>query len=270
VSPKALRACINERTRAIVPIDYAGHPYDIDEVNAIAREHNLIVVHDAAQSCGSSWKGVRIGSQSPITCFSFHATKNLVTGEGGCLVTNDDAVAERVRVMREKGTSRNAVVDGRKHRGYWAYEHESKGNSYVQSDILGALALSQLKKLDWMNAQRAKHSAYLNDRLAGISGLQLPYVAVGVESNWHIYAVRVPAERLLWIKEALNAEGIGCDMHYRPLHQHSHYRSMGTDDDFPEATRVAQTLLRLPMYPGLTKEELDDIIAAVRKVFAQL
>ena len=272
ISPQALRACINERTRAIVPIDYAGHPYNIDEVNTIAREHNLPVVHDAAQSCGSSWKGARVGSQSFITCFSFHATKNLVTGEGGCLVTNDDAIAEKIRIMREKGTSRNAVVDGRKHRGYWAYEHESKGNSYVQSDILGALALSQLKKLDWMNAQRAQHAAYLNAGLSGIPGLRLPYVAPGVETNWHIYAVRVPAERLLWIKEALNAEGVGCDMHYRPLHQHSYYQSMGsyTDADFPEATRVAKTLLRLPMYPSLTKEELDAIIAAVRKVFARL
>lgn len=273
INPDEIKKHITKDTRAIVPIDYAGHPCRIEEINKIAAENNLVIVHDAAQSCGTKLNGRFIGSQAPITCFSFHATKNLVTGEGGCLVTNDDNLAEKAMVMREKGTSRNAVINGVKHSGYWKYEHEAKGNSYVQSDILAALALSQLKKLDWMNGERAKHAAYLNDGLKNIPGLILPVISPEVETNWHIYAIRVPEEKLLQIKDALNAEGIAADMHYRPLHQHSYYRSLlqnFKDEDFPNATRVSKTLLRLPMYPGLSKEDLDDIINAVKKVFGNL
>lgn len=271
-NPDEIRKHITKETRAIVPIDYAGYPCKIEEINKIAAENNLIVVHDAAQSCGTRLKGKLIGSQALFTCFSFHATKNLVTGEGGCLVTNDDNLAERARIMREKGTSRNAVVNGMKHGGYWKYEHELKGNSYVQSDILAALALSQLKKLDWMNAERAKHADYLNKGLAGIPGLELPIYSDEVLTNWHLYTVRVPAEHLLKIKQDLNAEGISADMHYRPLHQHEYYKSLNQngDESFPVATKVANTLIRLPMYPGLAKNDLDDIVTAVRKVCGNL
>lgn len=273
INPDEIRKHITKETRAIVPIDYAGHPCKIEEINKIAAENNLIVIHDAAQSCGTKLRGKFIGSQALFTCFSFHATKNLVTGEGGCLVTNDDNLAEKARIIREKGTSRNAVINGVKYNGYWKYEHASIGNSYVQSDILAALALSQLKKLDWMNGERAKHALYLNEGLKNIPSLSLPFVGEEVETNWHIYAIRVPEEKLLQIKEALNTEGVSADMHYRPLHQHSYYRSLlqnFRDEDFPNATRVSKTLLRLPMYPGLKKEDLDDIIAATRKVFAKI
>lgn len=272
INPDEIKKHITKETRAIVPIDYAGHPCNIEEINKIAAENNLVVIHDAAQSAGTRRNGKLIGSEALLTCFSFHATKNLVTGEGGCLVTNDDNLAERARIMREKGTSRNAVINGVKHGGYWKYEHELKGNSYVQSDILAALAISQLQKLDWMNSERTKHALYLNEGLKNIPGLVLPFVGENVETNWHIYAVRVPEEKLLQIKDALNAEGISADMHYRPLHSHEYYKSEAQSGDrsFPVATRVANTLLRLPMYPGLTKKDLDDIITAVKKVFANL
>jgi dTDP-4-amino-4,6-dideoxygalactose transaminase len=270
ISPAEIKKHINKHTRAIVPVDYAGHPCRINEINAIAQEHDLVVVHDAAQSCGSKFKGKFVGTQARITCFSFHSTKNLATGEGGCLVTDDDELAERARIMREKGTNKYVFITDQNKRGY--YEYQMKGNSYVQSDILGALALSQLKKLDRMNALRTQHAAYLSAGLKDIDGLEVPYIAPDVEPNWSLYTIRVPEEHLARIRDALNAEGIGCNTHYHPLHLNSYYNSVARNADgaFPNANRVHRTLLRLPMYPQLTTVELDDIIAAVKKVFANL
>lgn len=265
IDPRLIEKHITDNTRAIVPVDYAGHPCKIDEINKIAARHGLIVVHDAAQSCGSKFKSELVGRQALVTCFSFHATKNLVTGEGGCLVTNDDEIARRAYIIRDKGTNKRDVV--LKHKlGY--FEYCSKGNSYVQSDILGALALSQLKKLDYMNAKRREHARYLNEGLKEVKGIELPYVSEDVQTNWAIYAMRITNGKLIQVRDALDAEGIGCNTHYHPLHLNSFYKNMGDycDSDFPNAMRIYQTLLRLPMYPQLTQEDLDDIVQAVRKV----
>lgn len=265
IDPGLIEKQITGRTKAIVPVDYAGHPCRIDEINEIARRRGLVVIHDTAQSCGSKFKGEFTGRQALISCFSFHATKNLVTGEGGCLVTNDDGVAEKAYIAREKGTNKRKLILGKQDMGY--FEYQAKGNSYVQSDILGALALSQLKKLDWMNKQRRIHAEYLNQRLTGIEGIELPYVSEDVETNWAIYTVRILNGKLTQVRDALNAEGIGCNTHYHPLHINSYYKTMGNfkDDDFPNANKVYKTLLRLPMYPQLTRNDLDDIVTAVKK-----
>ena len=180
------------------------------------------------------------------------------------MVTNDDELAERAYVLRDKGTNKRSFID-QKDLGY--YEYQMLGNSYVQSDILGALALSQLKKLDWMNRRRAEHATYLSTGLSGIKDLELPGLDGDVESNWHLYTVRVPEDRLLEFRDELNNEGVGCNKHYHPLHINSLYKDLGyNENDFPNATRVFRTLLRLPMYPQLTREELDRIVEAVWKV----
>lgn len=266
-----IERCITPRTRAIVPIDYAGVPCKIDEILKLAEKYNLKVVLDAAQSCGSKYKGRPVGGHAPISCFSFQATKNFVTGEGGCLVTNDDGLAEKIYIMRDIGEKRIAGADPN-----WGYQelHEfmSVGNSYIQSDILGALALSQLRKLDWMTARRKEYAEYLNNGLRGIPNLQIPAGADEAESNWSLYTVRVPEDKINFIRLAMNAEGIACDTHYRPLHSYPLYRNLlhHTDHDFPVAVKVAKTLLRLPMHVGLTKDDLDKIIYAAKKVFSQI
>ncbi len=266
IGPAFIEQCITRKTRAIVPVDYAGHPCRIDEINAIAERHGLAVVHDTAQSCGSKYKGELVGKQALVSCFSFHATKNLVTGEGGCLVTDDDKLAETAYIMREKGTNKRSMVLTGENIGY--FEYQAKGNSYVQSNILGALALSQLKKLDWMNQQRREHAQYLNDGLRGIAGIELPWEAADVQSNWAIYGLRVLDGKLLAVRDALRAEGIECNTHYHPLHINSYYKNMlhCSAKDFPNANRVYATLLRLPMYPQLSRQDLDDMINAVKKV----
>lgn len=265
IDPDLIEGCVTKNTKAIVPVDYTGHPCEIDRINEIAEKHGLVVVQDAAQACGARFKGKLVGTQARISCFSFHATKNLVTGEGGCMVTSDKEIAERAYIIRDKGTNKHRfLTEGRKI-GY--FEYQMIGNSYVQSDILGALALSQLKKLEWMNEKRAQHAEYLNKGLQGIDGVELPYVSKDVLTNWHIYAIRVLNDRLIDFREALNKEGVECNTHYSPLHINALYRSLGyKEDDFPNANRVFQTLLRLPMYPQLTKQDLDYIITSLKRV----
>jgi perosamine synthetase len=234
----------------------------------IARRNNLVVIHDAAQSCGTRIGGVPVGCAADITCFSFHATKNLVTGEGGAMVTNHDAWAERARVIRETGTDRGTPEDRRRYGYFGYYHHTALGNSYVQSDILGALALSQLKKLEQMNTRRKHIAARYVDELRGAPHLTLPIVAPNTEPNWHIFGVHLPADKLFAVRGALIAEGVMCETHYRPLHDHPYFHALtgGTDDQFSNATHFARTLLRLPIYPGLTETHIASIIEAVRKV----
>lgn len=268
----SFKNAITEKTRAVVPVDYAGYPCKIDEIMNIAKERNLIVVHDAAQSCGSKIRGIKVGSQAHITCFSFHATKNLATGEGGCLVTNDDKIAERAIIIREKGKKFTTPADKEKYGYYGAWDQPLLGHSYVQSDILGALALSQLRKLDWMNARRKEHADYLTKHLGGIKDLELPFVEDDRETNWHLYYIRVPAEKRFAIREAFIAEGVGCETHYRPLHQYTYFKNLFNypDSMFPGATNFSQSILRLPMYPGLERSQLDRIIIVARKIFSNL
>lgn len=268
VSPVFFERSITDKTRAIIPVDYAGHPCDMDKINSIANERNLLVVHDAAQSCGSIYKERHVGGLADITCFSFQATKVLVTGEGGCLVTNNDDLADRIRVLRHIGDKKHSM------RSSWAsyqdiHEFTMEGNSYIQSDILGSLALTQLKKLDWMIEKRQKSVAYLNNGLKGIKSLILPVESTGVSSSWSLYTIRVPEERVNAIRKAINVEGVACDMHYRALHSYPSFQEAlkCTGSDFPVASRVASTLLRLPMYAQLTKKDLDRIIIAVKKAF---
>ena len=153
-----IESLINENTVAIAPVDYAGNPADMDVINEIARKYNLYIVHDTAQSIGSEYKGKKTGTLADVSTFSFHGTKNMTTGEGGALVTNDDNVADRVIYMREKGTDKQSFLVDNKDRGY--YEYVDIGNSYVQSNILGALGITQLEKLDWMNGRRAEIAEY--------------------------------------------------------------------------------------------------------------
>jgi len=261
-----IESLITDKTRAIVPVDYAGHPCHIDKINALAKKHNLVVVHDSAQSCGSKFQGEYVGRQALVSCFSFHATKNLVTGEGGCMVTNDEELARKAYIIRDKGTNKREKLLAKGNIGY--FEYQSIGNSYVQSNILGALALSQLKKLDRMNAIRRQHAEYLNEGLKHVDGIQLPIVKEYAESNWAIYAIRVMGASVIEVRDAIRAEGIECNTHYHPLHINAYYRAMAhyQENDFPVSNQVYQSLLRLPMYPQLTHTDLDETIAAVTKV----
>lgn len=260
-----IEGLITEDTVSIAPVDYAGIPADMDAVNAIARKYNLYVVHDAAQSIGSLYKGRKTGTLADVTVFSFHGTKNITTGEGGALVTDDDYIAEKVKILREKGTDKYSFLSDNRTRGF--YEYVDIGNSYVQSNILGALGVSQLRKLDWINSERKRIANYYLNELKGIDGLNFLQIPEYAEHNWHIFGVLVNPEDKYWIMDALRAEGIMCNVHYTPLHRNKFYRGLSSDEEMPGAVEFYNKLLRLPIYPSLTAKERKIIVDGVKKVF---
>lgn len=255
---------ITNQTVAIAPVDYAGNPADMDPIMKLAEKYNLYVVQDTAQSIGSEYKGKKTGSLAHVSTFSFHGTKNLTTGEGGALVTNDDEIAEKVIYMREKGTDKQSFLVDNKDRGY--YEYVTIGSSYVQSNVLGAMGLTQLKKIDWMNAKRAEIAQFYMENLKDIPHLKLPKITEGAKTNWHIFYIRVPAEHKYWIMDALRAEGVYANVHYTPLHRNKFYQHLGTDEELPNSLKFFEGLLRLPIYPSLSDDETKKVVEAVKKV----
>lgn len=261
-----IEEAINENTVAITPVDYGGIPADMNAINEIAKKHNLYVVHDTAQSVGSNYFGHKTGCQADVSTFSFHGTKNLTTGEGGALVTNDDEIAERVKVLREKGTNKFSFLTDNITRGY--YEYVDIGMSYVQSNINGAMGITQLRKLDKMNQRRRDIAMKYKKELSGIEGLEFMRLTEGSDHNWHLFGILVPADDKYFIMDALRAEGVMANVHYTPLHRNAYYSSLGVDEDFPGSMEFFSKLLRLPIYPSLTDEQVDNIILATKKVFA--
>ncbi len=259
-----LKSYITKKTVAIAAVDYGGIPAEMDEVMAIAKKHNLYVVHDTAQSIGSAYKGKKTGCQGHVSTFSFHGTKNLTTGEGGALVTDDDTIAERIKILREKGTDKYSFLTDNKDRGY--YEYVDIGNSYVQSNINGAMGITQLEKLDWMNTERKKIAEYYKEELAGIKGLDFMRITEGSDHNWHLFGILVPSEHRYWIMDALRAEGVMSNVHYTPLHRNKYYKHLATDEMMPGSMKFFNRLLRLPIYPSLTENERKLVVEAVKKV----
>ncbi len=257
---------LTDRTVAIIPVDYAGYPADMDEVCSIAKKYNLYVVHDAAQSIGATYKGKKTGTLSDVTCFSFHGTKNLICGEGGAIVTNSDELAKDIIVMREKGTDKHAYLSDPLKKGY--YEYVDIGNSYVQSNILAALGRSQLKKLEKLNARRNFIALKYNNAFRNLNGVRLRNEMVNYKSNWHLFYILVEPENKNWILEALSAEGIGVNIHYSPLHINSYYNRVCEFDrnELKGSIQFFNSLIRLPMYPSLSDEQVDLVIKAVVKV----
>ena len=262
-----IKPLINEMTVAIAPVDYAGNPADLEPIMALARDHGLYVVHDAAQSIGSTYKGKKTGTLADIACFSFHGTKNLTTGEGGAIATNNDELAKRLIFMREKGTDKQSFLIDNRTRGF--YEYVDIGSSYVQSNILGALGSAQLEKIDWMNEERRKIAEFYKIELAGIPGLDFLKITPDSKPNWHIFGILVPAEHKYWIMDAIRAEGIIANVHYTPLHKNKFYLGYADDVEMHGSMSFFGRLLRLPIYPSLTQKEREWVVEAVKKVFGK-
>jgi len=260
-----LEGYITGRTVAIAPVDYAGIPADMDAINEIARRHGLYVVHDTAQSLGSLYKGRRTGTLADVSTFSFHGTKNLTTGEGGAVVTDDDNIAARIRVLREKGTDKHTFITENRTRGF--YEYVDTGNSYVQSNILGALGVSQMKKIDKMNGLRKAIAEYYIENLGSISGIEFLRMTEGSVTNWHIFGILVPPQERYWVMDALRDEGVMANVHYSPLHTNRFYQGLATDDEMPGSMKFFSRFLRLPLYPSLSQDECEAVVRAVQKVF---
>ena len=267
INVNKIEEVISVKTVAIVPVDYAGYPCDMDAINLISKKHNLYTVQDSAQSIGAFYKGKKTGTMADVTCFSFHGTKNLVVGEGGAIVTDNDDLAKKIIIMRDKGTDKHAYLTDPLKKGY--FEYVDKGNSYVQSNILGAIGRTQLRKLDRLNARRKEIAYRYLAAFKDIKELELRPETKDIESNWHLFNLLVPPDDKTFLLEALDAEGIGVNVHYSPLHINSYYNRVCEFDrnNLNGSVDFFKRLVRIPMYPSLTDAEAETIIQAVLKVF---
>ena len=271
IDPADAERRITERTRAVIPVHYGGQPCDMDEIQDLSSRHGLRVIEDAAHALPASYRGVRVGTISELTAFSFYATKTLTTGEGGMVTTNDAALAARIRMMRLHGIGRDAWKRYSAE-GSWYYEVLASGFKYNLTDVGSAIGIVQLKKCDQMCAARKGVASRYTEGFSEEKALQVPKVGEDRDSAWHLYPLRINLDETSITRnqmiEKLKARGIGTSVHFIPLHMHPYYqKAFGyRADEFPVASREYQRYLSLPIFPGMTPAQVDYVIESVREI----
>jgi dTDP-4-amino-4,6-dideoxygalactose transaminase len=273
MDPAALEKAISARTRVLLPVHFAGHPADMAAVNDLAARHRLSVVEDAAHAFPARIEGRFIGSGPNLTAFSFYATKNLTTGEGGMLTGDADLLA-RCRTLSLHGMSRDAWLRYSRG-GSWYYEVHEPGFKYNMNDIHAALGLVQLSRIHEFQERRRQVVARYDQAFSASEVLEIPARRDNVDHAWHLYILRLRLEALDidrdgFIRE-LGERNIGTSVHFIPLHLHPHYRDAYgyAPGDFPVSYSNYLRALSLPLHPGLANEDVDDVIEAVQDVAAR-
>ncbi len=271
IDPDRIEPAITERTRAIVAIDYTGHPADYDRINAIANRHGLPVIADAAHSLGAADRGRRVGTLADLTATSFHPVKPITTGEGGAVLTHDADAAERAAAFRTHGITRDREQLSRDG-GPWFYEMHNLGLNYRLPDLNCALGVSQLKKLDRFLSRRREIAKRYDTGLADVDGLTLPIVREGVEPGWHLYVVRLPdAAARRGFFDAMRDHQIGVQVHYIPVHTHPYFQRLGYQSgSLPRTEAFYDRCVSLPVFPGMTDADVDRVIDRCRSVVQNL
>lgn len=270
LDPQQVEKKISPKTRAILPVDYAGHPAEMTAILEIARRRGMIVIEDACHALGATYGRKRVGGIADMTVFSFHPVKHITTGEGGMVTTNDEGLAETLRRFRNHGISSEARA--RQNAGQWHYEMVQLGFNYRLPDIVCALGLEQLKRLEANLARRREIAAVYTTALREIRGIVVPTVRSEANPAWHLYPIRLELDRLsvdrAQIFRALRAENIGVNVHYIPVHYHPYYRERFGEraGEFPVAENAYERLISLPMFHAMTDGDVEDVMHALRKV----
>lgn len=253
-----LEAAITPRTKAIVPVHLYGQAADMDEINKIAKDHNLLVIEDACQAVAAEYQGKKTGSLGTLGCFSLYATKNIMCGEGGIVTTDNDEQAASIRSFRQHGMSA-------------PYMYEGLGYNYRLTDLQATIAIEQLKKVNRFTESRQSNAEQLTAGLAGLKGISLPKVGNNRTHVYHQYTIRITAEspvgRDEFIEE-LHRRDVGAAVYYpRPLHFYPHIAALGYSmGDFPEAECAAQEVVSLPVHPALSRVDIQQVIKAVKEI----
>lgn len=272
LDPEKIAAQVTSHTRAILPVDYAGHPADLDAILDIAARHGLTVIEDAAHALGAEYRQRRTGSIAHMTVFSFHPVKHLATGEGGMVTTNRADYAEALRRFRNHGISSDARQ--RQSDGQWYYEMVMLGFNYRLTDIACALGLSQLKKLEANVSRRREIAARYSAAFSSLAEVTPPGVRANANPAWHLYPIRLNLEKLTadrrQVFRALRAENIGVNVHYIPVHRHPYYRDRFGyhGGEYPTAEDAYERLISLPMFHSMSDQDVEDVITAVKKITA--
>lgn len=276
IDPSEIENKITRQTRLIIPVHFAGLPCDMKAISQIAKKHNLYVIEDAAHAIGSQYEdGSYVGccTYSDMTVFSFHPVKTITTGEGGAITTNNEELYKTLLMLRSHGTTKADDLLSQ-NPGPWYYEMQSLGFNYRMTDMQAALGYSQLQKLSWFKERRRKIVSTYNKAFAKITGVQIPIEPENVSSCFHLYVLQIDFDKIgktrVQVMEELKSKGIGTQVHYIPVHTQPFYKKeFGyKEGDFPVAERFYDKELSLPLYPGLSDEEVEQVIDAVRGVLA--
>lgn len=272
IDPESIRACITDKTKAVVAVDFTGQVVEIEKIRAICDEYNLIFIEDAAHSIASTYKGKQVGSLADITTFSFHPVKTITAGEGGACLTNDDELYKKIVLAHTHGiTHDQEMMEDAPHEGPWYYEEVSLGYNYRITDFQAALIVSQMKKLDSF-ADRRKEIVRKYDE----AFKKMPEIIVQkeiAESNTcrHLYIIRLDLNKLSCTRkeffDAMSMENIQCQIHYVPVYWFPYYRKLGYEKGLcPKAEEIYKGIMSIPLYPKMSDQDVADVIHAVTKV----
>lgn len=261
IDAREIERLITPRTKAIVVVHYGGHACDMDPILEMARERGIKVIEDAAHACGSEYKGRKIGSISDVSCFSFHAVKNITTGDGGMVTFHDPGIDQRLRNLRWMGLTGDTWARSAAGAHYsWYYEAEEVGFKYYMNDVAAAIGLVQLKKLDRLNARRRKLSEHYDRCFADLDWVRTPVEKDYTRSSKHNYVVRVPHrdELITYLRE----HDVSASVHYVPNHFYSMYRDCKAD--LPVTERVWKEIVTLPLFPDMTESQVEQVVDTIR------
>lgn len=266
IDPEDIRRKITPRTKAIIAVHYTGQPCEMDEIYAIAKEHNLLVIEDAAHALGADYKGKKIGSISDMTTFSFHPVKHITTGEGGMITTNDEKLYQKLLLFRSHGITRNEALMT-KNEGGWYYQQLDLGYNYRITDLQCALGVSQMKKLDMFVARRRQLVERYNTELSAVDGIICPMQKEGCNSSWHLYVIQTPEGRRKEIYDKLQAAGIHVNVHYIPVYKHPYYQEHGYEGvHCQNAEELYENIISLPLYYSLEDKMQQYVIDTLKKI----
>jgi perosamine synthetase len=261
IDPEDIKRKITNKTKAIIAVHFTGQPCEMDEIHAIAKEHNLLVIEDAAHALGADYKGKMVGSISDMTTFSFHPVKHITTGEGGMITTNSEALYQRLSLFRTHGITRDDKLMT-KNEGDWYYQQLELGYNYRITDIQCALGISQMNKLDSFIERRKEIVKRYNEAFAKIDEITIPFQKENCNSSWHLYVIQVNNRKEVF--DRLRAAGIGVNVHYIPVYKFPYYQNNGFSKvHCPKAEALYERLISLPIYAKLTQSEQDYVIEQV-------
>lgn len=271
LDPASVRRLITPRTKGVVAVDFTGQAVELDEIRAICREHNLVLIEDAAHAIGTKYKGQPVGSIADMTCFSFHPVKTVTAGEGGAITTNDEQLYRRLLRLRSHGITRDRSEMVHPTDAAWYNEQVELGYNYRMTDFQAALLVSQLDKLPMFSKRRGEIVKRYNEAFADMPEIVVQREIPESETTRHLYILRLNLERLSCDRrqffDAMHAENICCQVHYLPVYWHSWYEKLGYEKGLcPNAEKYYEEVMSIPLYYSLADEDVEDVITAVKKL----
>jgi dTDP-4-amino-4,6-dideoxygalactose transaminase len=267
IDPAEIKKNITKKTKAIIPVDFAGHPAELEEIRKISKKYNLTVIEDAAHALGGKYKGEKIGScrYSDMTILSFHAVKHITTGEGGMVLTNKKYLYDKLIMFRSHGITRDRRLLEDKNNGEWFYEMRSLGFNYRLTDIQCALGISQMEKLNNFIMRRREIAGFYKEGFSDMEGVDCLREKEYAESSWHIFPILIKKNRGK-VFDKLKTQGIGVNVHYIPIYLHPYYKKLGYKKGLcPRAEKYYREAITLPLYPTMSNSQIEKVINVTKK-----